>query len=136
MEELQKKVSLRLKEHYIDGKRDIFRELPEERDWSFVLYQWVTFTDENKEIVNNYIFSIIKDDAKKFAIFLMHQRESLIISDGKMTFNLDNLGRAYNLDEIHRIADKFKNEDSLTDEERESIEIFLKLYNEQADKKP
>lgn len=134
--ELQSKVSQRLKEHFIDGERDIFSELPEERDWGFVLYQWasnwMTFTDDNKEIVNNYIFALIRDDAKKFFVFLMHLRESPIISDGQMTFNLDKLGRAYNLDEIQRIADKFKNEGSLTDEERESIEMFLKLYNEKA----
>ena len=136
MEELQRKVSQRLKEHFIDGERDIFSELPEKRDWGFVLYQWatnwMTFTDDNKEIVCNYIFSLVKDDVKKFAVFLMHLRESPIISDGQMTFNLDKLGRAYNLDEIQRIADKFKNEGSLTDEERESIEMFLKLYNEKA----
>lgn len=136
MEELQRKVSQRLKEHFIDGERDIFSELPEKRDWGFVLYQWasnwMTFTDDNKEIVNNYIFSLIRDNAKKFVVFLLHLRESSIISDGQMTFNLDKLGRAYNLDEIQRIADKFKNEGSLTDEERESIEMFLKLYNEKA----
>lgn len=134
MEELQKKVSKRLKEHFIDGGKDIFTELPEERDWSFVLYQWasnwMTFTDDNKEIVNNYIFTLIRDDAKKFAIFLMHLRERSVVSDGRMTFNLDEMGQAYNLDEIQRIADKFKNESSLTAKERESIELFLKLYNE------
>jgi hypothetical protein len=134
--ELQSKVSSRLKEHFIDKGKDIFSELPEERDWRFVLHQWAsnwtTFTDDNKEIVNNYIFSLIGDDAKKFLVFLMHLRESPIISDGQMTFDLDKLGRAYNLDEIQRIADKFKNEGSLADEERASIEMFLKLYNEKA----
>jgi len=134
--ELQSKVSQRLKEHFIDGGKDIFSELPERRDRGFVLYQWVsnwmTFTDDNKEIVNNYIFSLIGDDAKKFIVFLMHLRESRIISDGQMTFNLDKMGRVYNLDEIQRIADKFKNEGSLTDEERESISLFLKLYSEKA----
>ncbi|MCL4457841.1 MAG: KAP family NTPase [Nitrospirae bacterium] len=134
--ELQIKVSQRLKEHFIEGGKDIFTELPERRDWGFILYQWstnwMTFTDDNKEIVNNYIFSLIRDDAKKFVVFLMHLRESPIISNGQMTFDLNKLGRAYNLDEIQKIADKFKNEGSLTQEERESIEMFLKLYNEKA----
>ncbi|MBI1810430.1 MAG: hypothetical protein HYR78_00560, partial [Nitrospirae bacterium] len=42
IEKLQSKVSQRLKEHFIDGGKDIFNELPEERDWGFVLYQWAS----------------------------------------------------------------------------------------------
>lgn len=91
----------------------------------------MTFTDDNKEIVNNYIFSLTGDDAKKFTIFLMHLRESPIISGGgQMTFDLDKMSRAYNLGEIQKISDKFKNDGSLTDEEKESINLFLRLCNE------
>lgn len=59
-------MSGRLKKYFIDEKRDIFDELPDEKYRGLVLYQWVTnwmtFTGENKKIVNNYIFSLIRND--------------------------------------------------------------------------
>ena len=65
-------------------------------------------------------------------MFLMHLRESEINSDGQVTFDLNKLDRAYDLGKIQKIADKFKNEGSLSDEGRESIKEFLKLYDDRA----
>lgn len=130
IDELQNIVADRLKKYFIDEKRDIFEELPEERDWAFVLYQWatnwMTFTEDNNKIVNSYVFLLIKDDIKKFIKFLMHQRVRTV-SD-TWTFNLDELGRVYNITEFQKLAGKFKDDSSLSKDEKDSIEMFLDLY--------
>lgn len=132
IDELQNKVADRLKKYFIDENRDIFEELPEKRDWVFVLYQWatnwMTFTGDNNKIVNSYVFSLIKDDVKKFIKFLIHQRKRTV-SD-TWTFDLDELGRVYNLAEFQKLAEKFKDHSSLVSEEKATVELFLKLYSQ------
>jgi len=136
IEELQSKVANRLKKYFIDEKRDIFDELQEERDWAFVLYQWatnwMTFTGDNNKIVSSYVFSLIKGNIKKFIKFLMHQRQKT--ASDTWTFNLNELDRVYNLTEFQKLAETFKDDTSLSKEEKESIEMFLKLYNEKMTK--
>lgn len=128
---LQSKVASRLKKHFIDENRDIFDELQEERDWSFVLYQWatnwMTFKGAYNKTVDNYVSSLIKDDAKKFIKFLMCQRQRT--ASGAWTFTLNELGRIYSLKRLWKLAEKFKDDSSLSKEEKNSIEMFLKLYD-------
>jgi len=132
IDKLQDKVAGRLKKYFIDENRDIFEELPEERDWGFVLYQWatnwMTFTGDNNKIVNDYIFSLIKDNGKNFSRFLMHHKKGNVLGVG--AFNLDELGRVYNLEELQKLARKFKDDSSLLKEEKESIKLFLKQYDD------
>lgn len=133
IEKLQNKIADRLKKYFIDENRDIFDELQEERGWAFVLYQWatnwMTFTGDNNKIVNGYVFSLIKDNVKKFIEFLMHQRKRTV-SD-TWTFDLEELGRVYNLVEFQKLAEKFKDDNSLSKEEKDSIKMFLKLYSKE-----
>jgi hypothetical protein len=130
IDELQNKVSNRLKEYFIDENRDIFEELPEEKDWIFVLYQWatnwMTFKGSNNEVVNNYVFSLVKDNVKKFIKFLMNQRKRT--ASGAWTFNLDEFGQSYNLSEFQKLAEKFKDDSALSMEEKYYIKLFLELY--------
>jgi len=129
-EELVDVISGRLKKHFIDEKRDIFIELPEERDWAFVLYQWAsdwtTFKDKNKNIVNNYLVSLIKDNPKKLAKFLMSLRRRN--PNNEMVFVLNEFAKVYNLGEFANLAEKFKNNSELPDEEKKVLEQFLELY--------
>ena len=108
----------------------MFKELPEkDGDWVFVLYQWATNWDilkeDNNKTVNNYVLSLIKDKAKKFVKFLMHQREIAHLDN--RTFNLNKFSKIYNLAEFQKLAGKFKNDPSLSNKEKKIIEIFLKL---------
>jgi len=132
IEELQNKVAERLKKYFIEENRDIFEELPEKRDWIFVLYQWatnwMTFTEHNNKIVNNYVFSLIKDDIKKFIKFLSSQRQRTDL--GSWIFDLKELEQIWNLAELQKLAEKFKDDTSLSKEEKGPIEIFLKLCAE------
>ncbi len=129
-EKLADVISGRLKKHFIDEKRDIFVELPEERDWAFVLYQWasdwMTFKGKNKDAVSSYIVSLVKDNAKKFAKFLIHQRRRA--PNDTMVFDLKELSQVYNIKEIANLAEKFKSNSDLLDEEKKVLKQFLELY--------
>ena len=132
IEELQNILSDRLKKYFVDENRDIFEEL-EELDWGFVLYQWatnwMTFTGENKKIVNEYILSLCKENAKKFVRFIMHYGKRT--RTDTLTYDLDKLGKAYNIKELKNLAETFNHDSSLSTEERKSIESFLDIYNKE-----
>ncbi|MFC1512734.1 hypothetical protein ACFL4S_01670, partial [bacterium] len=129
IEKLQNTISDRLKKHFITENRDIFNELPNKTDWIFVLYQWasnwMTFTGDNKKIVNDYIFQLIENDAKKFTRFLIERRYR---GSDTLTFNLDDIKKVYNLKKFHELAEKFKDDNSLSIEEKDSINRFINLY--------
>ena len=132
LDKLQDKVSNRLKKYFIDEKRDIFVEIPEkdgERNYILNLWgsNWESFEGDNNKIVNNYVLSLIKDDAKKFIKFLAFYKKKMIFSDTQ-TFDLKNFSRFYNLSNFKKLAEKFKNDPTLSIEEKETIEIFLKTY--------
>jgi len=133
IDKLQETVSKRLKEYFVDKKRNIFKEIPEkDGGWGFALYQWgsnwESFEGENSKIVNNYVLSLIKKDAKKFTSFLSSQ-EGLSFSETPV-FNLKEISRIYNLSDLNKLAEKFKNNPTLSSKEKETIEIFLKTYQD------
>lgn len=107
VEELQNKVAARLEEYLIREKRDIFKE----RDWGFVLYQWATnwgaFKGDNRKTVSEYLFSLVKDDVKKFTKFLAHYKQSTV--PNSWTVNLDKIGRICDLTQLEDLVKKFKN---------------------------
>jgi hypothetical protein len=130
--ELRGKLSQRLREYFIEENRDIFDELKEEGEWGFVLYQWGanwgTFEGDNSKIVNDYVFSLIKVDAKKFIKFLLHWKETEFPQETRV-FKLDKFGKIYNLLELRDIANKFKDDELLTTEEKAEIRMLLELLD-------
>ncbi len=134
IDRLQEKVSKRLEEHFIDKKRDIIKEILEkDGDWNFILNlwrsNWESFKGDNTKIVDNYVLSLIKDDAKKFIKYISLYKEKAIFSDAQ-TFNLKNINRFCNLSNFKMLADKFKDDPALSSKEKEAIEIFLKTYQD------
>jgi len=133
LDKLQDKVSSRLKEYFIDKNRDIFEEISEkDGGWVFVLYQWgsnwESFEGDNNKIVNDYVLSIIKDDAKKFVTFLMSQK-GVTFSDATI-FSLKEISRIYSISDLNELANKFKSDSALSSKEKGTIEIFLKTYQD------
>lgn len=123
-------ISDRLKKYFIEEKRDIFSELFDEKDFKLILYQWatdwMTFKGKNKDIVNNYLFSLVKDDSKKFTKFLTYLGTKEV--DGTMNFDFEQLAQAYYIDKIVDLAEEFKRKSDLSSDEREVLERFLKLW--------
>lgn len=126
-EYLQNQLSTRLKEYFIDGKRDIF-EIISENAWLFFLYQWyysLTGDEEtNKKIINDYVLSLIQDDAKKFSnFFIKYAKKS--IPDDIVGFNFKDFENIYSYEDFEEVARKFKDSQLLSDEERIVINKFL-----------
>ena len=126
-DKLQNEVANRLKKHFVDKKKDIFEEIS---GWSFVLYHWGsnwgTFKGANYKIVNKYVLSLITDNIKKFIKFLMSQKG--ISFEEKPVFNLKDISRIYSIEDLNKLAEKFKDNPALSIKEKETIEIFLKAY--------
>jgi len=127
--ELQNIVTARLEDYFVRERRDIFDELPEEKDWDFVLRQWATnwgtFEGDSRRTVSEYLVSLVKDDVKKFTKFLAHHKQRTVPNG--WTFNLDEIGRIYDLTQLEDLAKKFKNVSALSRDERDLIEKFLRL---------
>jgi len=126
-DKLQNEVANRLKKHFVDEKRDIFEEIS---GWSFVLYHWGSnwgsFEGGNGKIVNNYVLSLIRGNAKKFITFLISQKGDAFFD--KTVFNLKEISRIYSISDLNELANKFKDDPTLSSKEKETIEIFLKTY--------
>jgi len=133
---LRNKVSERLRRYFVEEKRNVFDELKEDSEWGPVLYQWGTnwgtFEGNNSQIVNEYVFSLIKDNAKKFIKFLLHWKETAFPHENRF-FNLDKFGKIYNLVEFKKIALKFKDSELLTPDERQEIGMFLETLQKKLD---
>jgi hypothetical protein len=133
LEKLQNEVASRLKKYFIDEKRDIFAEISKkEIGWIFVLYQWgsnwESFVGDNSKIVNDYVLSIIKNDAKKYSDFILSQ-EGINFSDTPV-FNLKEISKIYSISDLNELANKFKDDPALSSKEKKTIEIFLKAYQD------
>lgn len=126
---LKDKVVSRLNENFIEKKRDIFEEL-EESDWGVILYcwatDWETFDEVNKKVVNDYIFSLFKGNPQKFVSFLEHKRTPRGV--GEPAFNLDDLGKAYELEKIYKLSKQFIDDETLSEDEKDLMKTFMKLY--------
>ena len=131
LNKLQNEVANRSKKYFVDEKRDIFEEFSEKDGrWIFVLYQWGSnwdsFEGENNKIVNDYVLSLIKGNAKKFVTFLISQKGDAFFD--KTVFNLKEISRIYSIEDLNKLAEIFKDNPALSIKEKEIIEIFLKTY--------
>ena len=124
-EYLQNQLSGRLKEYFIDGKQDIF-EIISENEWVFFLHQWYYSLkgDEgtNKKIINNYVLSLVKHDAKKFSNFLMKCTEKSVSGD---IVDFRHFNAIFSYEDFKKVAMGFKVSQLLSDEEKIVINKFL-----------
>jgi len=110
----------RLEKYFVQDKRNIFDDFPAESDSRMILLSWEDCSDDTN-VVKNYIFSLIENNAKNFVKFLLCKG----IEKRFNTANLDRLNRIYNINELRKLAKKFKDDSSLSDKEREAIGEFL-----------
>jgi len=131
LESLQYETSVRLKEHFVDGKRNIFEEIENDDDISFVIYQWgtnwMTFKGKNHEIVHSYVLDIVNEDPKKFAKFLRFQKK--YVGGGTYKIPLNEFTRIYDIEDYKDLAIKFKDHEDLSQEEKHIISEFLEEAN-------
>lgn len=132
IEQLKNRLSNRLKKYFIDENRDIFDEMPDKSDLALVLYQWATdwgaFTSDNRKAVSGYILSIIRKDAKKFFMFITDI--GLKTRFETTTFDLGKIDKVCDLVELYKLAEEFKDDISLSEEEKNLINLFLESYRD------
>jgi hypothetical protein len=125
--ELRKRVAARLQAHFIEGGKDIFTELPDPGDWGFVLYQWgtnwETLEDGTSQPVNDYVLSLLQNNPTRFAAFFAPRRRYL--PSGRVILDVSDIDRVYDFSQFETLATGFVDDDSLTVEEREVIQLFI-----------
>ena len=47
-----------------------------------------------------------------------------------MVFNLKKISRIYNISDLNGLANKFKDDTTLSSKEKKTIEVFLKTYQD------
>lgn len=123
---LAKALSERLKKHFIDEKNDVFTEIGKDSFLILLIYQWATNWDtmpSNKNVVNDYLIPIVRDDINKF-VRLLKQFEQTDYSK-KIFFDLDTFGKVCDIREFKTIAEEFLSRQQLLDENKKIINMFL-----------
>jgi hypothetical protein len=123
---LTKALSEQLKKHFIDEKNDIFTEILKDSFLILLIYQWATNWDtmpNNKNVVNDYLISIVRDDINKF-VRLLKQFEQTGHSKN-IIFDLDTFGKVCDIKEFKIIAEEFLSGQQLLDDNKKIINMFL-----------
>jgi len=112
-------------------KKEIFDEIDYRRD--FILHQWatnwMTFEGDNNKIVNDYLIPILKKSPKKFVTFLSYYHlKHIRVETDKIVFDLKIIKRIYDIESLKDLAEEFKNDQSLNNEEKGIIKSFLKSF--------
>jgi Cdc6-like AAA superfamily ATPase len=127
------KIYRRLKEYLGDNKIDIF-EINEEKKWSFILYQ-KEFSPRKtgidiQRLVSLSIYRMVRKDVRKFIKFLRSIETididkfmaSQMAGNKKIQKDFHDI---YDYEKFRKVALKFKDDDSLSDEEKALIEKFM-----------
>ena len=124
IEELKNIASSRLKRHFIDEKRDIFKEYDKP---AFLLYQWTTnWESEEKEnyiIVNDYIITLVERDICDFIKFIDN-----LNAKSKFDSIFKAYDNIYDLDRYREIAERYLADGNLSEEDEEALKGFVRLF--------
>jgi len=138
-DELKEILAKRLKEHFVDGKNNIFEEYRQEREFAFILYQWATnWGDQSKprrDEVTDYLIEVFNKNPKNAGFFLRHFAKKGLGFDEKKYFDYKEFIVAYNPEKFTQCLTKLGEKAYSTESEKEAIELFLKKHTEATTKK-
>ena len=122
---LRQIVADRLKQHYIEGNRDIFLEQPR-NEWALILYQWgtdwMTNSGEHREDVRAYVKKLVQVEPSYLGRVVAGFVERW--PGGSPGFRWDEFTALFDGGEIASLADESGEKADATDEERESLRLF------------
>ena len=125
LERLRELTLNKLKIHFIDEKRDIFKE---EIVWSEILCiwssNWYRYDGVHKEEVNEYIFSLISKNPKHSGLLL----DEWSRGPEHKPMNLDEMAKYFDLDRLYEKIMKNKNNSYSSDQEKKAVSLFVKVY--------
>jgi hypothetical protein len=134
-DELVEIAKSRMKLYYIDNGNDIIEEFKDDENFLYVIYQWAINwefgTENNYDIVNPYIQSLLRNDIKNFSFFISKFYKLNTLSRvNKMDFDLNTMSKICNLNELLEMAESFDDFSELNEEERNVLKSFIdKLKN-------
>lgn len=138
-EELRDILTKRLRDYFINGKRNIFDEYRQERDFAFVLYQWATrWGDQSKprqDEVTDYLVDIFKKNPKNAGFFLRHFVQKGLGTNEYKYFQYKDFTAAYNQNKFADCLTELGEKAYSTESEKEAIALFLKAHSEAVSKK-
>jgi len=127
IEHLHQILSGRLSRHFIDGGKNIFEE--EKENFGFILYQWGTANQEDRQKVNDYVFSLIDSNPK----YLSKIISRFITNWGEpigREIDYDALIKLYDEKRLYeKIKGNYSNAHS-NQEEKSGVDLFIKVYEE------
>jgi len=125
MDSLQKDFSKRLYDHFVVGKRDIFEE--EKNAYILILYQWGTANQEDKEVVNKYIFSLINKKPKHLGNLIVKFTQRL---GTQSQIEYDSLIQRFDEARLHKAIKEYYSDSFSSQEEKVALDLFIRVFEE------
>jgi len=134
-----RKFSQRLTDYFIDRNENIFTISENPFAWAKILAEWGTDWEGQERLVNenvqNYVLKWVKDDEKNFLYLVQEFSRELYLMLSQFPYNFYNFQKYFNIELFKEVALKFKDSESLTDDERLMLNKFLEFCtNEEAKK--
>jgi predicted KAP-like P-loop ATPase len=129
VDSLKNVLSERLTNHFINGRKDIFKEEKEVSVCSFILEQWGTVSDQDRRKVNDYVFSLADANPKYLGKIVLYF-VSFLGSPLGSRFRYDELAKLY---DDKRLYEKIKShaQDCYSNpEEKSAIDLFINAYEQ------
>jgi len=122
---LRQIVADRLKQHYIEGNRDIFAERPR-NEWVLILYQWgtdwMTNSGEHRADVRGYVKKLIQTEPSYLGRVVAGFVERW--SGSSPGFRWDEFSALFDGAEVRSLADEYGEAAGATEAEREGLRLF------------
>lgn len=118
----------RLTNHFIRDKNDIFEE--EKVSYGIILYNWGTAGGENKERVNEYVFSLVEKNPKylgKMISFFVSGVGSKIGPE----IRYQNLIGLYDKKRLYNKVKEYYENGYSTQEEKVALDLFIQVHDQE-----
>lgn len=129
IDDLRKALSHKLANYFIDGKKDIFLDQSENRTYNYILYRWGIGSREDRQTVNDYVFSLIDKNPKYIGKIIL----SFIIkwddSSGRQ-IEYEDLIKHYDENRLYKAIKTFSSNSFSNDEEKSAVDLFCRVYEE------
>lgn len=127
IDRLQRILSERLGYYFIESGKDIFGE--EKDTYPFILYQWGTANQENRQKVNDYVFSLIEKNPKYLGKII----SGFVTKWGKPIneqIRYDDLIKLYDENRLYNKVKEHYFKAYSNQEEKSAVDLFITVYEE------
>lgn len=131
---LREALDKRLTAYLIEGKKNIFDEYSQEREFAFILYQWATnwgiSSDTLKVKVSDYLIGLFASNPSLAVFFLRHFVKDGRFYDDKKYFDYTGFAVAYDADKFATYLEGLGESILSLESDREVINLFLEKHRQ------